>query len=87
MAPATRSRKRSWTRTTGGAALASIAVIRAAGYSGSSGRYAPPAVTIPSSATTISTDRSMHTATGTSRPTPRDLRNRASRFTRPASSA
>ena len=87
MAPATRSRKRSWTRTTGGEALASIVESLAGGTSGSSGRYAPPAVTMPSSATTISTDRSRHTATGTSRPTPRDLRNRASRFTRPASSA
>ena len=55
---------------------------RSPGYAGSSGRYAPPAFRIPRSPTTISRDRSTHSPTSTSGPTPRFLKYLASRLAR-----
>ena len=43
---------------------------RSAGYSGSSGRYAPPALSTPSRPATSSTERSAQTPTRVSGPTP-----------------
>jgi hypothetical protein len=41
------------------------------GYVGSMGTYAPPAFSVPYSATIISSERSIHTPTSVSGPTPR----------------
>ena len=57
--------------STGAPVSASIHPSRSGGVAGSIGTYAPPAFNTPSSATTRSTDRSRHTATRTSGPTPR----------------
>src|ERR1700746_3045897 len=46
---------------------------RSCGYAGSSGTYAPPALRMPSSPTTISSDRSTQTPTSTSGPTPNPI--------------
>ena len=59
---------------------------RSAGYAGSSGTYAAPALRMPSCATTMSTARSTHSPTSAPRPIPRARSTRASRFA-PASSS
>ena len=60
---------------------------RSAGYSGSSGRYAAPAFSVPTIATTISTERSIEIATMSSGPIPSAIRLHASWFARASSSA
>src|SRR5207247_1374803 len=52
----------------------SISRFLASGYSGSSPRYAPPALSTPSRPTTCSTDLSMHTPPTSSNPSPRSRR-------------
>ena len=64
------------------AVSSSMSSSRAAGYSLSSGTYAPPAFSTPSTATTISKLRSRHTPTSTSGPTPCFRSQWASRFAR-----
>ncbi|MNV27121.1 hypothetical protein D3C71_1182590 [compost metagenome] len=59
---------------------------RSAGYSGSSGTYAPPAFRIASSPTTISKPRSSARPTRVSVPTPSAIRRCASRLARVFSS-
>ncbi|GMA87299.1 hypothetical protein GCM10025868_25490 [Angustibacter aerolatus] len=52
---------------------------RSCGYAGSSGTYALPARSVASTATTISTERSRHTATGACGPAPARRSRAASR--------
>ena len=60
--------------------------IRARGYSGSTGTYAPPAFHTASTATTRSTDLGSEMATRVSGPTPSPARWPASRLARRPSS-
>ena len=60
---------------------------RSAGYAGSTGRKAPPALLTARRATTISGDRSSEMATTDSAPTPSATSRRASRLARAFSSA
>src|SRR5262249_24566027 len=60
--------------TTAGALSPIMYPNRSGGYAGSSGTYAPPAFTMPSTPTTISSERSAQIPAGISGPTPRALR-------------
>ncbi|CAA9358990.1 MAG: hypothetical protein AVDCRST_MAG68-4250 [uncultured Gemmatimonadetes bacterium] len=73
--------------STAGALSSSMKRSRSAGYAGSSGTYAPPALSTASSATIISRPRSTQIATRASGPTPSARRWRASRLARAFSSA
>ena len=61
--PANRPTRACWVSRIGAAVSASMNDIRSAGYSGSMGTYAAPALRIAYSETTISSERSMQTAT------------------------
>ncbi|GAA1327677.1 hypothetical protein GCM10009635_23280 [Actinocatenispora thailandica] len=66
--------------TTATSAPASSDRIRAGGWSGSTGTYAAPDLSTPSTDTTRSAERSSSSATRSSGPTPRPMSSRASRF-------
>ena len=78
----TRSRTLSCVSTTPTRASSTRKRRCSAGYVGSSGRYAPPALSTPRIATTNSTDRSRQSPTTLSGPTPRARSSRASALAR-----
>src|SRR5215207_3751356 len=68
--PASRAASAVVVSTTAGAESSSMNASRSAGYSGSSGTYAAPDLTLASSATTRSSDRSAQTPTSAPGPAP-----------------
>ena len=81
-AAAAASSRRSCVSSTGRRVSSRTNASRSAGYSGSSGTYAPPALSTPRIATTSSSDRSRHSATSVSRSTPASRRRCASGLAR-----
>ncbi|CAM5663505.1 hypothetical protein KAURM247S_08251 [Kitasatospora aureofaciens] len=82
-----RSRVRASVTTRSGRASSNMYPIRAAGYSGSIGRYAAPVFSTARIATTSSAERGSATATRRSGPAPRAISAFASRFVRASNSA